>query len=36
MKYYRCAEFGHQSNECPKRKLDVRVNFAEDQEEDYK
>ena len=23
-------------NEYPKRKLDVQVNFAEDQEEDYK
>ena len=23
-------------NECLKRKLDVQVNFAEDQEEDYK
>ncbi|WKA06604.1 hypothetical protein VitviT2T_024499 [Vitis vinifera] len=23
-------------NECPKRKLDVQVNFAEDHEDDYK
>ncbi|KAK2973809.1 hypothetical protein RJ640_012279 [Escallonia rubra] len=30
-KCFRCFEFGHKSNQCPKR-ADIRVNLSEDQE----